>query len=338
MIAAEMDPGRLAHRTPEPRPYRDARDLEKMRALLVAGRRADNGSYYVHAGDLDWWLFYTLDGEDWRRGIYLWEERERLIAWSLFTARWGTFDVFVHPDERGSPRAAAIYAWAIGTAGERLSAQGGVELSTMWVREDDAALTGFLESQGFRRDEGYLGYRERSLEGSPLAEINLPPGFHLRPVAGEHEAELRAAASYAAFEASMPIERYVERYRRFMRSPVYDPARDLMILAPDGRCAAFCLFWLDPDNRTGLFEPVGVHPRFRRMGLGKAVVAAGLKRMQAAGMARATVCAEHENRAARRLYQSLGFDLAARLRTYRKPVPALCPDRPPPAAIWAEVT
>jgi hypothetical protein len=37
-----------------PRPYRDPADLDRMRALLQAGRKAANGSYYVHIGDLNW--------------------------------------------------------------------------------------------------------------------------------------------------------------------------------------------------------------------------------------------------------------------------------------------
>ncbi len=320
------------------RPYRDRRDLAAMRALLVAGRRADNGSDYVHVGDLDWWLFYLLDGQDWPRDVNLWEEGDRLIAWSLFTRRAQTFDVFVHPEERGGRRARAIYAWASEQAAERVAATGGAELRTLWVLEDDAELNQILGTRGFSRAARHSEYRARSLQGISLPVPELPPGFQLRAVAGEGEAELRAAASYAAFEVNMPFERYVQRYRRFMRTPVYDRTRDLIITAPDGRCAAFCLFWLDPANRVGLFEPVGVHPDFHRRGLGTALVAGGLERMRAAGMAQAIVCAESENPAARRLYQALGFEVVNRLRTYRKPVTALAAARPASAAMWAEVT
>ena len=42
------------------RPYRDERDLEAMRNLLMAGRKVNNGSYYIHPGDLNWWLYYAL--------------------------------------------------------------------------------------------------------------------------------------------------------------------------------------------------------------------------------------------------------------------------------------
>ena len=45
--------------------------------------------------------------------------------------------------------------------------------------------------------------------------------------------------------------------------------------------------WFDPVNAVGLFEPVGTHPDFQGQGLGKAVMAEGLRRMKAAGMRRA---------------------------------------------------
>ncbi|MDP3183850.1 MAG: hypothetical protein Q8M58_01115 [Anaerolineales bacterium] len=41
------------------RPYQNEQDLEKMESILTAGRNAANGAYYVHMGDLRWWMFYT---------------------------------------------------------------------------------------------------------------------------------------------------------------------------------------------------------------------------------------------------------------------------------------
>ena len=50
----------------EPRLYQDESDLEAIRGLLRQGRLANNGTYYVHPGDLSWWLFYPqLDYDFW---------------------------------------------------------------------------------------------------------------------------------------------------------------------------------------------------------------------------------------------------------------------------------
>ena len=304
----------------EPRAYREERDFEAMLELLQAGRLAARGSYYVHTGDLSWWLFYTeLDANPWQH-IYLWEgegSQPLLMGWALLSPEWRTFDVFVHPDLRGSSQVWQMAAWAeariAGIAGE----VGGKNIRTMWVGEGDTELIAHLQRSGFSRSEGDMLQYRRRLE-QRISNPPLQPGYYVRRLAGESEAPLRAAASHAAFESNMPMPRYLERYLAFMRSPVYRPEMDLVAIAPDGRVAAFCIAWLDFTNRVGLFEPVGVHPDFRRMGLGRAVLAEGLRRMMAYGMQSAIVCAEADNAAAQRLYQATGFQVEQRLPTYVK--------------------
>lgn len=304
----------------EPRPYRDERDLVRMRELLVEGRRSANGTYYAHVGDLDWWLFYPSVAHEWQEILFLWAEPGsggRLRGFALLSPEWRAFDVFVHPQERGGQRAAGMHIWAEERLAGIVRAGGGQDIRSMWVLEEDTVLVAHLEGRGFVRQEEHLVYHERSLE-SPIPDPALPQGYRVRPVAGESELALRAAASHAAFTSQLPFEAYCQRYLGFMRSPAYDTARDLVVVAPDGRAAAFCVFWLDPANRVGLFEPAGTHPAFRQQGLGKAVLLEGLRLMQALGMRTAVVCAESDNPAALALYRSAGFRVASRIRTYTK--------------------
>jgi ribosomal protein S18 acetylase RimI-like enzyme len=66
----------------------------------------------------------------------------------------------------------------------------------------------------------------------------------------------------------------------------------------------------------GYFEPVGVHPDFHRRGLGKSLLFEGLRRLKSEGMTEASVCADSDNPAAIRLYESVGFQKVKRLLTY----------------------
>jgi ribosomal protein S18 acetylase RimI-like enzyme len=75
---------------------------------------------------------------------------------------------------------------------------------------------------------------------------------------------------------------------------------------------------MDPVNRIGEFEPVGTHPDFRRQGLAKAAVGAGMQRMKAFGADQAFVLTQSHNRAAKALYESLGFRAVNREFDYVK--------------------
>jgi ribosomal protein S18 acetylase RimI-like enzyme len=274
----------------------------------------------VHCGDLSWWLYYTeVEANPWQY-IYLWEgegSQPPLLGWTLLSPKWRTFDVFVHPTLIGAPEAGDMIDWAAARIAGIVRQAGGRDIRTMWVAEGDAERIAHLGRSGFTNSEdSMLQYRQRLEQriGSP----QLPSGYYVRRLAGESEASLRASASHAAFGSDMPMKRYLERYKVFMRSPVYRPEMDLVAIAPDGSVAAFCIAWLDFTNRVGLFEPVGTHPDYRRMGLGKSVLAEGMRRMMAYGMQSVIVCAEEDNPAAQRLYQSAGFEVEQRLLKYAK--------------------
>ncbi|OGN74356.1 MAG: hypothetical protein A2X25_05550 [Chloroflexi bacterium GWB2_49_20] len=299
------------------RPYRDLSDFKEMQAVLTAGRQAANHAYYVHPGDLSWWLFYT--DENLRDKICLWEWNSRLAGWSLLSTSSRTFDVFVTPEMHGRSFEAKIMLWAEEFHASTLKNLHSRDIRTMWVAETDLSRIHWLEMRGFLPSPQGMFLMQRSLE-SDLPGIKMPQGFQVRPVAGEHEVRLRAAASHAAFGSSKSFEDYCPRMLRFMQSPVYRPENDLVTVSPEGRFASFCLLWPDPVTRVGLFEPVGTHPAFRGRGLGKAVLAAGLQRLHDLGMTQTSVCVESDNFSAARLYESMGFKKSFRLLTYEKPL------------------
>lgn len=304
----------------EPRPYRDDRDWRAMLDLLVAGRRANNGTYYVHSGDVSWWLYYHDTGAPFAEQIALWERAGRLLGWVLFTPQQRFFDLFIRPELRGAPEAEAMHGWAEAQITAQVKALGEKSIRTMWIFETDVVRRALLERRGFARGEYALNYMEQALT-ELIADAPLPEGFEVRPVApGEAEAEARARASYGAFQSSWEWAPYLARYRRFARSPVYKRERDLAAVAPDGRIAAFAIWWPDDVNGVGLFEPVGAHPDFQRRGLGRAVVLEGLRRMRARGLARAIVCSEADNPGAVALYEACGFRAVNRLLLYEKPI------------------
>jgi ribosomal protein S18 acetylase RimI-like enzyme len=304
----------------EPRPYRDAADLESMEAILVAGRKADKSSFYVHVGDLRLWLYYTLpEDQPWSR-IYLWEaEQGEVVAWTMFSIADEAFDLFVMPELHGKPEMYSMLAWSADRMSEILRQAGVSTVNKMWNHPEDSALRHALEQSGFSISGDASAHMVCPLD-KPIPGAALPDGYLARSCRGVEEVELRAAAQHAAFESSIAFDQYVERFLRFMRSPVYDPQQDIVVTAPDGRIVSFCKLWLDSVNRIGNFEPVGTHPDFQRRGLGRAVMLEGLRRLQAWKMTRAILGTGIKNEPAIRLYEQVGFHVETQLLTYARAI------------------
>ena len=294
------------------RSYEGLQDLYAMLDLLAEGRKVNNGTYYAHRGDLQWWLFYTdIPPQTWQSNIRLWMQDGHLIGWALLSPHEDAFDVFTGPSLRGDSLEHEMFAWAV----EQMCAHDHVQI--MWVAEDDEARIRWLEAHGFGRDESHFVLFNRSLAG-PLEVPPLPEGFSIRTSRGEEDAQLRSVASYAAFGACKPFEEYWPRTLRFMQSPVYVPQHEIFITVPEGDVATYCIIWTDTLNKAGHFEPVGTHPNFQRKGLGKILLFESLRRLKSEGMLEASVCTNHDNEAAIRLYESVGFQKAKRLLTFKK--------------------
>jgi len=304
-----------------PRPYKDARDLEAMYHILLQGRKANNGSYYIHQGDLKWWLYYPpLEGDFWDQ-IYLWDDPKQpgqLLGWALLSPHWVGFDIYILPELRGSPLAQEMYIWAEAEAMSLAREKGKPNVSVLWVLHDDDVLDGHLRQRGFRLRRGYV-HLTRGLDDA-ITPSGLLDKFEVRGCKGESEVVARARSQYGAFGSKAPFECYLDRFTNFMRSPVYDPELDIVAVAPDGQVGAFCIVWIDQFNQVGLFEPVGTHPDFQRKGLGRAVMQEGLHRLQERGMKNAIVSTFEDNAAAIKLYGSLGFRIVNHLGTYGKDV------------------
>jgi mycothiol synthase len=305
----------------EPRPYRDVHDLSAMRSLLESGRMADNGSYYIHVGDLSLWLYYPpLEGDFWK-DIYLWDDpyhAGRCLGWSLISPDWVGFDVYVQPELRGSAMAIDMYQWAERRTVDIARAKGRKTIYVLWIRHDDHVLDGYFKQQGYRITRGML-HMECELDGTVKGSV-LAEGFKVHSCMGLKEVTTRAKTQYLTFASKAPFEQYLERFTNYMRSPVYERSQDIVAVHEDGQVGAFCIVWMDPETKVGLFEPVGTHPDFQRKGLGRAVMLEGLRRLHQSGMQLAIVSTYEDNQAAIKLYEATGFRAVCRLGTYEKDV------------------
>ena len=306
------------------RPYRDATDLVRMRQLLVAGRQATIFASYMHPGYLDWDTHCPTDEQENRRDLRLWERinadegQPTLEAWAMFWRHEGTFDLFVSPALYGTPMHETVMDAYMAWAEARAREAGLKQIAPFWVLDYDTVMHRLMQARGFVMipADPAAPLFERSLDALPT--IRLPEGFTVQGVRNLDDGRLRAQATHGAFRSNDDLERNAAEHAQFIGSAVYDGERDLFVRSPDGRGASACTIWFDPVNAVGLFEPVGTHPDFQGQGLGKAVMAEGLRRMQAAGMRRAVLGFDPTNAAALALYTSMGFRASCYFVMYRK--------------------
>ena len=296
------------------RPYRDAADLAAIGKLAAVSISGDPDCFLLHPGDILHRLFNGMKFEDPAELVTLWEDESGLVAWTAVYARRRSFDAQVRQERRDELERPVLFHAESHLVAEMTRLR--IEGEDIRAEADgcDAVRGPTLEALGWSKGEHEYTVTRRSLDQVPSATI--PEGFVIRQVRGVEEAAEIAEVHSASFGS----EWTPGLYRRVMEAPGYDPRREFVAEAPGGRLAAFTVTWHDHDNRLGLFEPVGSHEEFRRLGLGRAVMVAGMESMKAAGMDAAIVTYELSNPASMALYTSLGFAPIIESVGYSKPL------------------
>ena len=119
----------------------------------------------------------------------------------------------------------------------------------------------------------------------------IPPGYTVRSLGEAHELPARSWASWRGFHPDEPDEDYEgwEWYLNIQRCPLYRRDLDIVAVAPGGEIASFCTFWYDDVTRSAYIEPVATVPEHLRLGLARATITEGLRRVKRMGATRAFV-------------------------------------------------
>jgi mycothiol synthase len=215
------------------------------------------------------------------------------------------------PQWRNSQLLQVILAWGLALLREQCR----VPFLMTRCHEDDGDLQAALTQEGFTPEPYHDVYLTRLVDTVPAAPA-LPAGFRLE--AGVTVAE---HASYqglheAIYGHGMAMDEHF--------SSTYQPELDLVAIAPDGTWAAVCFATMDQVadadhiERVGDVGLLGVHPAFRRLRLGRALLLRAMQRTQEQGAVHLVLETENIASPAMHLYRSLGFQPGSPWRWWKR--------------------
>lgn len=287
-------------------PLRNEADLPRI--LHLVGSISLSGRHVI---DLPWRLS-SLDINE-ECDAAFWEDNDgRVIGFAACQYVWAALDFFIQPGSEAQSVATDLFAWANTRFQERKWPY------PYWVefRDDDQERQQLVTAHGFQQEEDRYILFQHTLADLPIVPL-LPDGFLLRPLRGEQEVAAYTELHRAAFESTSmtPAWRI-----RTLRMPSYLPDLDLVISAPDGSLAGFCVGWFDPAHLVAQVEPIGVHPRFHRLGLGRILLLEMLRRFKKHGANSAIVETDGDRISARSAYESVGFQQIHTIRSRHKKI------------------
>lgn len=298
------------------RQYQHPQDIKLLQEFNSLAISETDGCGYLQPGDIPHHVFNGNKHFDPSEILTIWEDDSGVVAWVLVGPRMKLFDVQVRPGLRSMDLESTVLTFAYDSLIQQMQYHNidgdkvfcdSFQCDT--IRSTSLLKLGWkLESQG----EYVLNYADLV----DLVEPELPVGYKIRSSDGVHEAESLAEIHSKSFGTTWTKE----LYQKVMESPGYSPEREFVVIAPNGAFAAFMVIWYDYKNKSGYFEPVGVHENYRRLGLGRSLILSGLIQMRNIGMSKAIVANFTSNNAASSLYKSCGFNPKYYLDCYSKSI------------------
>ena len=233
-------------------------------------------SGFSHLIDLPYRLSsWSLDNPE---NIHVWESGGQIQAIGIIQMPWSSLDYVYQP--AAEDMVPAIVDWAIQRSTAIAQEKGGDFTLCVRISPARAAHISLVEDRAYQlNDEWTIVHLSRTLTAT-LSVPDLPDGFSFRALRGPSEVEAYVNLHQTAF-GSKAMQ--VGWRARTLEMSQYHPALDLFIVNANDQPIAFSIGWLHPTESRGQIEPLGVHPDYQRLGLGRAVLLEGLRRLQVHG-------------------------------------------------------
>ncbi len=240
------------------------------------------------------------------QNVYLWEEIDNnskvtIIAMTTLDGPHN-YSLFVHPNHYDLENEIldTIEAHAIETKKNENAKYKVNILVTEGFKHREELLT----KKGYKNKGHHSDIRLRRID-TPIANYQLPNGFHIRAISNTSDYDKIAKAIRVVFGHG---EWFTGKLLQEMtESTYYNKDLDLIVETNNGDLAAFCTFRMDPVSKITQLEPMGTHPRYRKLGLAKSLVLEGLKRSVDHGASLFYIGGSAISPAAAKLYDNTGY-------------------------------
>jgi GNAT superfamily N-acetyltransferase len=304
------------------RHYRDEDDYWRARAFLRRLPRPDGapgGNWHVAL--FDYWRWHWLENVVERdpRELCIWEDGAGEMAAILNQGDPGVCHLHIQPDVKTPDLLSEVVA----TAEREYStpSRSGGRIVCVWSMEDDEGLIRVFRGRGYEtfESEHAVEHHGRRPLDTPIHDVAVPEGFHVRSMGDVGEHGRRSLASWRAFHPDEPdsgCDMTGAWYRNVQRAPLYRRDLDVVAVAPNGDIASFAVAYFDDAAREGVFVLDGTATAYQRLGLAKAVMTEALRRLQWLGATNAYV--DWYESPAGALYESVGLHEERRGRCWMK--------------------
>ncbi len=230
--------------------------------------------------------------------IGIWEDDEQIVGVATFDSQLGNAFCLALPEYTFLKKEMLIYAK------DNLSKDGkfGIVISDTDLKfQDIAAKLGFIATD--RKESDAIFYLDKT-----STEYSLPDGFHITTMKETFDPYQYSRVLWKGFNHELNGEgdfQFSKEKELGCKEEMIRPNVDLNLkvaaVAPDGNFAAYCGMWYDSEAGYAVIEPVATDPQYRKMGLGKAVVLEGIRRVGELGAKTALVGSSQQ------FYYSIGL-------------------------------
>ena len=241
--------------------------------------------------------------------IGIWEENDEIVGVATFDTRPGIAYCLTHPDYRSLKEEMLNYAE------EHLSTPAGFEIvipDTDHYFQGIAARSAYVASQSKELDSVFY------IDKTSL-DYELPKGFRITTLKEDFDLSQYRRVLWKGFNHELKgeglftfsLEDELSAKKEMLR-PYVDLDLKVAVVSPEGNFVSYCGMWYDPEGGFALVEPVATDPEYRGMGLGKAAVLEGIRRVGLQGAKIAFVGSSQQ------FYYSIGFHPFATSTNWKK--------------------